>query len=104
MIKKAILGGGVVTIAYIAIVTGAVAADTAMPLARQTRFVERVEDCSTFCEPRRSRRIPWDFTRGVGLGFGTFEGALPMYPSNSFPNWYGACLTWGHYTASGAAR
>lgn len=104
MIEKAILGGGVVAIAYFAVVTGTEAADTAIALARQTRFVERVEDCSTFYEPHRSRRIPWDFTHGVGLGFGTLEGALPMYPSNSFPNWYGACRTWGHYSASGAAR
>jgi hypothetical protein len=33
-----------------------------------------------------------------------FEGALPRYPYNSFPNWYGACLTWGRYSSSGTAR
>jgi len=36
----------------------------------------------------------WSVGPGSTLGFGAFEGALPRYPSNEFPNWYGEC---GHY-------
>jgi len=66
--------------------------------------VEHVQDCSEFYEPYRIRGLGWGSGPGLGVGFGTFEGALPTYPSNSFPNWYGACERWGHYSATGSAR
>lgn len=46
------------------------------------------------------RSFGWGST---GFGFGAMEGALPRYPANEFPNWYGGCPTPGHYSASGSA-
>src|SRR5262249_6320938 len=46
----------------------------------------------------------WGSGPGTSAGFGTFEGALPRYPLNSFPNWYGDCVNWGHYSATGSAH
>ena len=66
--------------------------------------VVEVEDCSAFYNDYQVRGFTWGSGPGVGLGFGTFEGALPRYPANEFPNWYGWCKTWGHYSASGTAR
>jgi hypothetical protein len=66
--------------------------------------VERVQDCSAFYDPYLSRGFGWGSGPGLGVGMGAFEGALPRYPSDSFPNWYGECLTWGHYSATGSAR
>ncbi len=40
---------------------------------------------------------------GSSIGFGAFEGALPRYKKNEFPNWYGSCVNWGHYSSSGSA-
>jgi hypothetical protein len=66
-------------------------------------YVRPVQDCSAFYEDY-TRGFGWGSGPGQGLGFGTFEGALPRYPKNSFPNWYGDCLNWGHYSATGSAR
>jgi len=62
-----------------------------------------VQDCSAFYDDYHQRGFGWGHGPGTGLGFGAFEGALPRYPYNEFPNWYGACVTWGHYSASGTA-
>jgi hypothetical protein len=65
--------------------------------------VERAQDCSRFYDPYHSRGFGWGSGPPSNVGFGTFEGALPAYPTNSFPNWYGLCDTWGHYSAAGTA-
>jgi hypothetical protein len=104
MVQKALAATGVVALVWFAVMTRAEAADVAVPAAVPTLKVQRVQDCSAFYDPYRSRGFGWGSGPGLGLGFGTFEGALPMYPSNSFPNWYGACATWGHYSATGSAR
>ena len=65
--------------------------------------VERVQDCSEFYDPYRSRGFGWGSGPPSNVGFGMFEGALPAYPMNSFPNWYGLCVNWGHYSAAGSA-
>lgn len=62
-----------------------------------------VEDCSAFYDDYARRGFTWGSGPGYGLGFGSMEGALPRYPYNEFPNWYGWCRTWGHYSASGSA-
>jgi hypothetical protein len=62
------------------------------------------QDCSVFYDDNHVRGFGWGSGGGSSLGFGTFEGALPRYPDNSFPNWYGACVTWGRYSATGSAR
>ena len=61
-------------------------------------------DCSAFYDDYALRGNGWGSGPGSSVGFGLFEGALPRYPDNSFPNWYGACVEWGHYSASGSAR
>ena len=66
--------------------------------------VVAVEDCSAFYDDYQVRGFTWGSGPGMGLGFGAMEGALPRYPPNEFPNWYGWCKTWGHYSASGTAR
>ena len=66
-------------------------------------FVEPVQDCSAFYNDFK-RGIGWGSGVGFSAGLGTFEGALPRYPVNSFPNWYGDCLNWGHYSATGSVR
>jgi hypothetical protein len=72
--------------------------------AASAPWVERVQDCSEFADPYRYRGFGWGSGPDSSLGFGTFEGALPAYPMNSFPNWYGLCKTWGHYIATGTVR
>jgi hypothetical protein len=62
------------------------------------------QDCSAFYDDYKQRGWTWGSGPGSPLGFGTFEGALPRYPYNEFPNWYGTCVTWGHYSATGTAR
>jgi hypothetical protein len=66
--------------------------------------VEPVQDCRAFYDDYAHRGFGWGSGPGTSLGFGTFEGALPRYPKNSFPNWYGDCLNWGHYSATGSAH
>ena len=63
-----------------------------------------VQDCSAFYDDYARRGFGWGSGPGTSVGFGTFEGALPRYPDNSFPNWYGQCVEWGHYSATGSAR
>jgi hypothetical protein len=64
-----------------------------------------LQDCSAFYDDYRRRGFGWGVGPSSSLGFnGTFEGALPRYPLNEFPNWYGDCVNWGHYSASGSAR
>jgi hypothetical protein len=63
-----------------------------------------VQNCSAFYDDYAVRGFGWGVGPGSGIGFGVFEGALPRYPDNQFPNWYGACLNWGHYHATGSAR
>jgi hypothetical protein len=65
--------------------------------------VVRVADCSAFYDDYRRRGFGWGVGPGSSIGFGAFEGALPRYKKNEFPNWYGACVNWGHYSASGSA-
>jgi hypothetical protein len=63
---------------------------------------EPVQDCSAFYDDYAVRG--WGWGSGPSVGFGTFEGALPRYPVNEFPNWYGDCVNWGNYSATGSAR
>ena len=63
-----------------------------------------VQDCSTFYDDYKIRGFGWGSGPGSSVGFGAFEGALPRYPPNSFPNWYGDCVNWGHYSATGSPR
>lgn len=65
--------------------------------------VKRVQDCSKFYDPYRTRGFGWGSGPGLDVPLGMFEGALPAYPMNSFPNWYFLCETWGHYSAAGSA-
>jgi hypothetical protein len=65
--------------------------------------VEVAQDCSRFYDVYRPHGFTWGVGPGSSLGFGTFEGALPRYPINEFPNWYGHCLNSGHYSAAGSA-
>jgi hypothetical protein len=67
-------------------------------------IVEPVQDCSAFYDDYSRRGFGWGSGPGTSVGFGTFEGALPRYTKNSFPNWYGSCLNWGHYSAAKAVR
>jgi hypothetical protein len=66
--------------------------------------VAPVQDCSVFYDDYQRRGFTWGSGPGTSVGFGTFEGALPRYPDNEFPNWYGDCAQWGHYSATGSAR
>jgi hypothetical protein len=104
MVQKALAATGVVALVWFALMAWAEAADVLVPPAVRTLKVKRVQDCSAFYDPYHSRGFGWGSGPGLALGFGTFEGALPMYPSNSFPNWYAACVTWGHYSSTGSAR
>lgn len=62
-----------------------------------------IQDCSAFYDDHARRGWGWGSGPGTSVGFGTFEGALPRYPINEFPNWYGDCVNWGNYSASGTA-
>lgn len=85
-------------------VSDAAARKTATKVSASPPPVEHVQDCSVFYEPYSSRGFGWGSGPDSNVGFGTFEGALPAYPMNSFPNWYGTCVTAGHFSASGSAR
>jgi hypothetical protein len=104
MIHKAVPTIGIATLVWFATVVIAEAASRRVVSVRPIRTVVRVQDCSAFYEPYYIRGFGWGSGPGLGVSFGTFEGALPQYPSNSFPNWYGACVTWGRYSATGSAR
>jgi hypothetical protein len=75
----------------------------AQPAPAEAPAVARVQDCSDFYDDYRVRGFGWGVGPGSALGFGALEGALPRYPRNEFPNWYGECVNWGHYSASGSA-
>src|SRR5262249_43535177 len=66
--------------------------------------VAAIQDCSVFYDDYQRRGFTWGSGPGTSVGMGVFEGALPRYPQNEFPNWYGQCAQWGHYSASGSAR
>jgi hypothetical protein len=74
------------------------AADVAVKAPPAPAVVAVAEGCSDFYLGYR-RSFGWGTT---GFGFGAMEGALPRYPRNEFPNWYGLCPTPGHYSASGS--
>ena len=80
------------------------AADVKAGPAIAAPVVAPVQDCSVFYDDYARRGFTWGSGPGTSIGLGTFEGALPRYPPNSFPNWYGECAQWGHYSASGTAR
>jgi hypothetical protein len=61
-----------------------------------------VQDCSAFYNDNAVHGFGWGSGPGTSVGFGTFEGALGRYPDNSFPNWYGQCVEWGHYSSTGS--
>jgi hypothetical protein len=104
MISKIVFASA--TIASVCFAGAAIGADKVVkapavvgaPLA-----VTPVQDCSVFYDDYRRRGFVWGSGPGSILGFGALEGALPRYPLNEFPNWYGICLNWGHYSASGSA-
>jgi hypothetical protein len=73
------------------------------PVAAVAAPVEVARDCSRFYDVYRPHGFTWGVGPGSSVGFGTFEGALPRYPINEFPNWYGHCQNWGHYSAAGSA-
>jgi hypothetical protein len=75
----------------------------AQPAPAGAPAIVRVQDCSVFYDDYRRRGFGWGVGPGSSIGFGAFEGALPRYPRNEFPNWYGECVNWGHYSASGSA-
>jgi hypothetical protein len=105
MAQKALLpASAIVAVAFFAVVARTEAADVHVAPLLWIPTVQRVQDCSAFYDPYRIRGFGWGSGPGLGVGFGTFEGALPEYPLNSFPNWYGACVNWGHYSATGTAR
>jgi hypothetical protein len=81
----------------------AAAADVKAPPVAAPVLVVPAQDCSAFYDDYAVRGFGWGSGPGSSLGFGAFEGALNRYPSDSFPNWYGACVTWGRYSASGRA-
>ena len=103
MIHKAVPTIGIATLVWFTTVVVAEAAGRRVSV-RPIRTVARVQNCTVFYEPYYIRGFGWGSGPGLGVSFGTFEGALPQYPSNSFPNWYGACVTWGRYSATGSAR
>lgn len=73
------------------------------PVAAAPVLVEVAQDCSRFYDPYRPHGFTWGVGPGKSFGFGTFEGALPRYPINEFPNWYGLCANPGHYSTAGSA-
>jgi len=93
-----------VSIGFLGLVGSGHAADLLKAPPPAAVVVAPVEDCSAFYSDYAHRGFTWGSGPGVGLGFGAMEGALPRYPENEFPNWYGWCKTWGHYSASGTAR
>jgi hypothetical protein len=68
-----------------------------------TSFMSEVMDCSRFYNVYRQHGFKWGVGPGAGAGFGMMEGALPRYPVNEFPGWYGQCVHWGHSSTAGHA-
>lgn len=99
----AVAAFGVAGVAHAASVrTKPVAVAAAPPPA--AALSDPVQDCATFYDDFARRGFGWGSGPGTSVGFGAFEGALPRYPLNEFPNWYGACQNWGRYSATGTAR
>jgi hypothetical protein len=73
------------------------------PVAAVAAPVELAQDCSRFYDVYRPHGFTWGVGPGSSVGFGTFEGALPRYPINEFPNWYGLCVNYGPYSTAGSA-
>ncbi len=86
-----------------AIAADQVAKATPVAPAAAPSAAVRVADCSAFYDDYRRRGFGWGVGPGSSIGFGAFEGALPRYKKNEFPNWYGSCVNWGHYSSSGSA-
>src|SRR5450755_3228903 len=74
------------------------------PVAAVAAPVELARDCSRLYDVYSPHGFTWGVGPGSSLGFGMFEGALPRYPINEFPNWYGQCTTYGPYSTAGSAR
>ena len=97
----------VVVTAAIAAVCLASAANAASKIVKApvaaSALAEVTQDCSRFYDVYRPHGFTWGVGPGSSVGFGTFEGALPRYPINEFPNWYGLCANPGHYSTAGSA-
>jgi hypothetical protein len=102
MIRNVILAAASVAAVWLA--GEASAADPRAPkgaaVVAAAPVVGPVQDCSAFYA---RYGFQWGSGPGTSVGLGTFEGALPRYVPNSFPNWYGECVNWGHYSATGVA-
>ena len=104
MIRTAIAATGLFLILPLAAATSdAAGRKAAVKAPPSPPAVERVQDCSELYDPYPNRGFGWGSSPAGNVGFGMFEGALPAYPMNSFPNWYGLCVNWGHYSAAGSA-
>ncbi len=103
MISKCVVAAAAVL--TLGLAGGASAADLPVkaPVVAAPAAVAVVQDCSVFYDDYHHRGFGWGHGPGSSLGFGAFEGALPRYKFNEFPNWYGACATWGPYSATGTA-
>ena len=108
MAQKTLVATGFAVLILSSAVGTSNAADKAVEAQGQAAawppLLARVQDCSEFADPYRYRGFGWGSGPDSSLGFGTFEGALPRYPQNTFPNWYGLCRTWGPYVAPGTVR
>jgi hypothetical protein len=91
-------------IAAVCLVSTANAADKIVkaPVAAPA-LMEVAQDCSRFYDVYRPHGFTWGVGPGSSVGFGMMEGALPRYPINEFPNWYGLCANYGHYSTAGHA-
>jgi len=108
MIRQVVLVTAAIAMACCATAVDAASKKTkpavaAAPVAAVAAAPGPVQDCSAFYSDYARRGFTWGSGPGLGLGFGVFEGALPRYIPNEFPNWYGECVNWGHYSASGTA-
>jgi hypothetical protein len=102
--ERKMMERGFLAIAAIAAVGLAGAANAADKAVAPAPAVVVVQECAVFHDAYRYRGFGWGSGPGLDLGFGAFEGALPRYVPNSFPNWYGTCPSWGRYSAAGSAR
>ncbi len=104
MPKLGFVAAVIVVAGFAGVATGAEKVVKAVPAAPAAAPAPvAIADCSAFYDDYRRRGFGWGVGPGSSLGFGAFEGALPRYKKNEFPNWYGSCVNWGHYSASGSA-
>src|SRR5262249_254255 len=97
MIRQLAVSAAAIAVAWLVGAGNAGAADrnvTKAPAAPAPAAAALIEDCSAFYDDYRQRGFGWGTGPGASLGFGAFEGALPRYILNEFPNWYGACQNW----------